>query len=232
MKKRYVGLVKPRTNVTDTPGMCLRYVQKVFGAPAQHRSAWHAWKAQKHRHGPDEPLPNVPVVLWFAHWGNYDDGLGPYDDGEGGNNWGHTTALVPGDAIYSSPADPRAGASYDRYQSYQQVERAFNARYVGWSEDLNGLRIAKPATAPAGQKEEEDDMPKNQAAWTRNGKKQINRVFNTGSGFDHEWESSDGAYNTNILRTFDANGTLNSELTLSQYAALTEDLAAVRAQRA
>lgn len=134
------ALVPPRLGTQDATGMCLRFAQSFFGAPVAHPSAWVAWQHQQHRHGPAEPLPPVPVPIWFSHYGTYGS---PPTYG----NWGHVAIHVPGDAIYTSPA---GGFGQGRYATIAQIERAFNATYVGWSEDINGLRVAEPG--------EEDDM--------------------------------------------------------------------------
>lgn len=135
--------------VVDRPGMCLRYAQSFFGAPVAHRSAWHAFQHVEHRHGPKTPLPDVPVPVWFSHYGTYNDGLGPYDGNSyGWGNWGHVAIHVPGDAIYTSPASGNEG--FERYATIAQIERVFNSTYAGWSEDLNGLRVAEQTM--------EDDM--------------------------------------------------------------------------
>lgn len=148
--------VVPRLGTTDRPGMCLRFAQSFFGAPAQHRSAWHAWQAQKFRHGPEAPLPDVPVLLWFEHRGAYDDGNGPYDGVPVGQkaNWGHVAVHVPGDAIYTSPLSG-SKAGQERYANIGQMAAQMNLVYVGWSEDINGLRIAELG--------EEDEMTPEQA---------------------------------------------------------------------
>ncbi len=145
-----IALVPPRPWVVDLPGLCLRYAQSFYGAPARHRSARDAFDATQFKHSPDEPLPDVPVLLWFDHWGAYNDGLGPYRGVPVGGvaNWGHVTPLIPGQGIYSSPANPRAGETFDVYSTIAEVERAFNASYIGWTEDINGLRVAQIDTAP------------------------------------------------------------------------------------
>lgn len=144
------ALVAPRLGTTDFPGMCLRFAQSFFGAPLAHRSAWHAWLATQRKHAPSDPLPGVPVLLWFEHWGNYNDGLGPYDGRPVGarGNWGHVAIHVPGDAIYTSPLTGSARGS-QRYANIGQMASIMNLAYVGWSEDINGLRVAEPASAPA-----------------------------------------------------------------------------------
>lgn len=128
------SLVPPRLRVTARPGWCLQYAQSVFNAPVMHETAWIAWQNQQFRHGPSEPLPDVPVLLWFSHWATYN---GVY------MNWGHVAVLVPGDAIYSSPSTPLGSPpSFERYGTIQEVERRFSSTYVGWSEDINTLRVA------------------------------------------------------------------------------------------
>lgn len=138
------ALVAPRKNTTDYPGWCLRFAQSFFGAPARYASAWEAWGQQKYRHGPEVPLPNVPVLVWFEHWGNYGS---PPTYG----NWGHVAIHVPGDAVYTSPLGGSARGQ-GRYASIADMARHINVRYVGWSEDINGLRVAQSTTV------EEDDM--------------------------------------------------------------------------
>ncbi|WP_053386255.1 CHAP domain-containing protein [Leucobacter japonicus] len=62
------------------------------------------------------------------------------------------------------------------------------------------------------------------------GGKQINAIFNTESGFFHEFESADGKYNTNILRTFGV-AAPSSIVGVSHYNAVKSACAAVRAGR-
>lgn len=130
------ALVPPRKNTTDSPGMCLRFSQTFFGAPVRYPDAWTAWQNQENRHDASVPLPNVPVLLWFEHWGTYGDPP-TY------KNWGHVAPYVPGDAIYSSPARWDMGDSQSRFASIRDLEVALNCRYVGWSESINGLRVAQ-----------------------------------------------------------------------------------------
>lgn len=137
------ALVAPRKSVTDGPGWCLRFAQSFFGAPVRYDSAWEAWQHTQYRHSPSEPLPgDVPVLLWFEHWGTY--GTPPRY-----GNWGDVRVHVPGDAIYGAPI---AGTAWgqSRVGTIGEIERGIGARYVGWSEDINGLRVAA--------QEDEDDM--------------------------------------------------------------------------
>lgn len=147
---KWVALVPPRKGTTDGTGWCLRFAQSFFGAPARYDSAWQAWNAVPEKYGPDVPLPDVPVLVWFSHYGSY---------GERGRevyaNWGHVAVHIKGDAIYSSPA---SGHGQDRFANVGQIERAFNATYVGWSPIINGLQVAKQTAATPAPEEKDDDM--------------------------------------------------------------------------
>lgn len=139
-------LVQPNLNVTDGAGWCLRFTQSVYGltgAPFWHPSAWAAWRATEYKH--TGPLPNASVPVWFSHYGTYGD---PPTYG----NWGHVVAYVPGKGFLSSPAWLRPGQTRGQLwlSSIEEVERTFNAKYVGWSEDLNGTRIINAAGGSSG----------------------------------------------------------------------------------
>lgn len=138
-------LVQPDTTVTDGAGWCLRFTQSVWGAPAKYESAWYAWTATQFKH--TEPLPeDIAVVVWFSHYGTY--GNPPRYD-----NWGHVVTYVPGQGFLSSP---QSGIGQKWLATIQDVERAFNSTYVGWSEDINGLRVASYYPEPPSMTGEED----------------------------------------------------------------------------
>lgn len=135
-------LVNPNPGVKDYAGFCLRFTQAVYGAPAQHSSAWEAWEATSYKHGTAESIPAVSVPVWFSHYGTY--GKPPTYA-----NWGHVVAYIPGTGYLSSPGEGYGSQIFD---SIQAVEAYFNAHYVGWSEDLNGLRIAEITNTPTSSK--------------------------------------------------------------------------------
>ena len=144
-------LVAPRLWTVDYPGFCHRFSRHFFNAPWGYSSAWEAWEATEYKHGPEEPLPtDAAVLLWYSH-------LGTYGDPPRYDNWGHVTPHVPGVGIYSSPSTKLGSpAGQEIYETIAQVERRFSATYVGWSEDINGLRVAWPAALQ--HREEEDIM--------------------------------------------------------------------------
>ena len=135
----------PNLGVQDQAGMCLRFVQSVYGAPVAHPSAWAAWEATTLKHR-DANLPNASVPCWFSH-------MGTYGNPPTYKNWGHVVAYVPSKGFLSSPGN---GYGQQWFGSLGEIERYFRATFVGWSEDLNGLNIVSwipdptPAPTPSG----------------------------------------------------------------------------------
>jgi hypothetical protein len=141
-------LVNPRLDTKDEVGYCLRFVQAVYGAKARYKSAWDAWEATKLKHGGE--MPDVSVPVWFSHYGTY---------GEHGHqsygNWGHVVAYVPGRGFLSSPG---SGYGQKWLSSIKEIERFYNAKYVGWSEDINGLRVAEYTNNPTPTQKDDELM--------------------------------------------------------------------------
>lgn len=141
-------LVAPNPATQDGAGWCLRFAQSVFGAPARYNSAWDAWNATQYKHADwDMPEQGIAHPVWFSHWGTYGDPP-RYD------NWGHVAVRMEDGRILSSPG---SGYGQQWFNSIGEIERYFNAQYVGWSEDLNGLRIID-YTAPQPTITGDDDM--------------------------------------------------------------------------
>lgn len=140
--------VAPNLGTRDYAGACLRFTQSVFGAPVRHRSAWHAWLNAPRRHFNRNFPKNVAVILWFEHYGRYNDGLGQYGPNKSDpywGNWGHVVTWVPGRGYLSSPARNPADGRKTRqwFSTVEAVERTFGATYVGWSEGINGLLVVE-----------------------------------------------------------------------------------------
>lgn len=138
-------LVDPDASVNDYAGFCLRFTQSVYGAPARYASAKEAWDATSYKHGTEESIPYVSVPVWFDHYGTY------------GNpptyaNWGHVVTYFPGRGYLSSPLGKLGTYGQSWFDSIDQVERAFDAKYVGWSEDINGLRVSEVTNSPVNSK--------------------------------------------------------------------------------
>lgn len=115
----------------DYHGFSLRQVQDSFRAPVMHNTAWEAWEATEHKHGPEEPLPNAYVPVWF------------WTSAQGIMPLGHVLIWDPDSKkLFGTP---RSGCGIETYD-LKQVVNEFT-KYVGWSEDINGLRVAEEVTS-------------------------------------------------------------------------------------
>ena len=146
----YMQLVPPRTGTKDTAGRCLPFAQSFFGAPIRHDYARQSFAASSYIHLDWYPPADAASLLWFDHWGTY------YSYSKGRYeyvNAGHVAILVPGIGIFTSPAYARYVNGYEVpqqeiYQTIAAIERTFGATYIGWTEDINGLRVIQPKPAP------------------------------------------------------------------------------------
>jgi hypothetical protein len=132
-------LVNPNTSITMPAGWCLGLVQRVYGAPGLHNTAWQAWEATKLKHL-DQDFPPVSVPVWFDHWGTYGGVYGRF---------GHVVAWVPGQGFLSSPG---SGVGQKWLKTIKEIERFYNCTYVGWSEDINTVRTAQYVEEPKPKK--------------------------------------------------------------------------------
>lgn len=137
----YKQLVQPNLDVKANEGMCLAFVQSVYGAPVRYRSAWEAWNATEQKR--EGSIPNASVPVWFSHFGTY--GNPPTYE-----NWGHVVAHIPGYGYLSSPGE---GYGSEVFPTIEAVEAKFNSKYVGWSLDINGLTVAEEIPDPTTKKE-------------------------------------------------------------------------------
>lgn len=127
-------LVTPNFPGRGTVGNCLVYGRERFGIDALYKSAWLAWVNSAYKHT-DRNFPDVCVPVFFSHYGTY--GSPPKYD-----NWGHEVTWNPADRkFYSSPYSN--AAEYNEFNSIEEIEQKYNAVFVGWTEDLNGVRVAQ-----------------------------------------------------------------------------------------
>ncbi|HEY9409317.1 MAG TPA: hypothetical protein VIQ30_22710 [Pseudonocardia sp.] len=112
--------------------MCLKFVRSCFDIAAVYRSAAIAWAAAQHRHpGDRNPPPGVP--MWWTG---------------GASGHGHV-AISLGGGRFRSTDVPRSGrvgnSSLDTF--------TWPHRYVGWSEDINGVRVFQALPDTGGDEE-------------------------------------------------------------------------------
>lgn len=118
-------LIQPDTSVGGRVGFCLEYAQNVYHTPHIYPKAWANWAASPTKH--TDAIPgNVSVPCWFSF----------YQDGQ---NYGHVVAWVPGKGFYSSPWNYQTNHAV--LGSIAEVERIYGAKYVGWSEDIGGVKV-------------------------------------------------------------------------------------------
>jgi hypothetical protein len=120
----------------DTQGVpyrCLGFATAVFSVPNKYEYATAAWKATEYGHSPSEPLPDVPVPVWFSWSGTIPGG--------GYGDWGHVAVWVPGRGVLSSPFSTNYKQQwFDTPQKL--IAYLGSGTYVGWSEDINDVRVA------------------------------------------------------------------------------------------
>lgn len=129
----------PNLNAQENAGWCLSMTQKVFRAPVAHPHATAAWFATKFKHETRE-MPNVPVPVWFK-WINNIKGDPNY-----GVDQGHAVSWIPGRGFLSSPG---RGFGSQWFDSIVSIEKYFGCTFRGWSQDINGKRVARPVSVPA-----------------------------------------------------------------------------------
>jgi hypothetical protein len=129
----FVQVRKPNLKTTGRSGWCLVFARKMFNIPAKYPTAWKGWLNAKRRYAVTPHPKNVSVPIWFSFV-------------RGRTNFGHVVIYVPKKGYYSSP--------YKRFSfravlpSIKEVERIYSAKYVGWSEDINGVSVVKKVSAP------------------------------------------------------------------------------------
>lgn len=118
-----IQLVTPNLDVRTTLGFCLNYVQTAYLAPNAGVSAWWAWNNSTELRHEDSDLPSgVYVPVWFSGY----QGLGH-------------VAIYKDGTVYSSPYTNKT--THDTLGSIAEAERVYGVKYVGWSEDIAGLKV-------------------------------------------------------------------------------------------
>ena len=157
-------LKEPNLSVESYPGLCLSMQQKVWGAPVRYRTAWEAWNHTEFKHLDSDLPADISVPIWFDHWGTYGE---PPIYGQ----YGHVATHVPGRGVLSNPA---RGLGQKWYPSIEACAKDCNATYVGWSEDINSVRVASFDNSPNPPTKDKDMIVKVQctdgfsAIWNMN----------------------------------------------------------------
>ncbi len=118
-----VQLVQPNLSTTGRVGFCLAFAEDVFATPHLYPTAAVALSQAKFKHY-DQNFPDVAVPVWFDQVLN-----------------DHVVTYVPGRGFLSSPW--KLGTTSAWLSSIAEIERIYHCRFVCWSEDIAGVRVAK-----------------------------------------------------------------------------------------
>lgn len=121
-------LKSPNLAVVGQPEECLVYVREVFGVGAKYPTATTGWNGTQYKHAGEQPPTDVSVPVWFS-W----------------QKDGHVAVSVPGKGIYSTSA--KGDKVFPNIQALLSFMGG-GVKYLGWSEDVDGVRVVQPAPAP------------------------------------------------------------------------------------
>lgn len=111
----------------DWTGWCLKFVRIMLGVAASHPSAIKAWDGAKFKHTTGTPPKGVPIFWRIGEFGHV-----ALSDGNG----------------YCYSTDILRRGKVDRVPIARIASR-WGAKYLGWTEDLNGVRVYTPPKPPA-----------------------------------------------------------------------------------
>lgn len=114
-------LIQPTLPGKGIVGECLVYARSLYGIGPKYLTALKGWQGAQYKSSGSPPT-DVSVPLWFS-W----------------KTDGHVVVQVPGKGLYSSPM--KAGENYHIFSSIASVESYLGAKYLGWSEDINDVRV-------------------------------------------------------------------------------------------
>lgn len=122
---------KPSKNWNN---LCLQFVRSCFGVSAKYPNAKKAWENAKFRHTETDSA-KIPVGV-------------PVFYRTGTNNWHVVISAGDGGMCYSSDVGGRGKIGRI---GIQKLAKAWGITLLGWTEDLNGVRVYTPPkpTPPA-----------------------------------------------------------------------------------
>lgn len=140
----YEQLIQPNLSVVGAEGLCLVYAREIFGVAAKYPTAASAWANSKYQHAGVAPPTDAAVPVWFS-W----------------ETDGHVAVSVPNKGIYSTSAK---GDTI--FPNVQAVAEFIGGNYLGFSEDINGVRVVEPEAAPAPAPTSQTiNLPVSSGAW-------------------------------------------------------------------
>lgn len=138
---RTTAVARAKASTTNEPGMCQKWTRLIFGAPSVgdvdrdgDADAVDGWKSENLKHPGDRNPPiGVPVAFSGGSHGN-----------------GHRAVVIGRNGVLRST--DMNGKVFSKGHvgttTIADCERVMGVKYLGWSEDISGIPIPKPSTAP------------------------------------------------------------------------------------
>lgn len=123
----YNQIVNANLSVVGVPEECLAYVRAVFGATFEYPTAIEGWENAQYKHE-STPPSNLSVPIWFSY--NGPDG--------------HVAVWVSGTIYSTTKYGDRTFPSIEALITWMGEDFV----YLGWSEDVDKLRVVQPSPAP------------------------------------------------------------------------------------
>lgn len=121
------------SHLTTTPDGCQMECRTAYGVPSNGTpSAAADWKASKYKHATTDPMaiPRGALVRWTG----------------GSHGYGHVAIAVGNGMCWSTDLPVRGRRGLVAIDS---VHKAWGLSLVGWTEDIDGVRVWSPPPAPA-----------------------------------------------------------------------------------
>lgn len=108
-------------------GQCLKWVRLCFGVGAKYSTALKAWQNAAHKHTDPNPPANVPVFFAPSR-----------------NGYGHVAYSLGNRRVRTTNSG--TGTIYNT--TIDNIVKSWGQAYLGWTEDLNGVRVYTPPNLP------------------------------------------------------------------------------------
>jgi LysM repeat protein len=117
-------LKQANLNIAGIPGECLMWVREVFGIAAKYPTAISGWENAEYKHAGEQPPAGVDVPVWFT-W----------------ETSGHVGISTP-QGVYSVLKN-----GVEIKPNVEVLASDIGGTYLGWSEDVDGVRVVQPASS-------------------------------------------------------------------------------------
>ena len=125
----YKQIIEPNVSQPGLDGFSLSYVVQVFNGINRYATATEAWEKTQFKHTDIEELPDAYVPVWFKS---------VLDLGRGVENVGHV-----GWWDWQTQHVVSTGRNGAEWVTLEALSRRTDG-YLGWSEDIAGVRIVEP----------------------------------------------------------------------------------------